>query len=176
MKPRVAPDVFAVFAVDPGGTSGWASAVLRNRGSVRQTLRRASRKGTFEAGQTRGSYDDQAWELFELYLGFRYRAHTELGVPVANIDLVIEDFQLRQMAVELTPVEIRAALVVSTRALHNRPIVYQQPSQALSFATSDRLRDWGVWVTGFGGRLEHAADATRHLSLRVAKVLDGLVE
>lgn len=167
----VVPDQFAVFAVDPGGTSGYAQAVLRSRTSTRQTLLRASRKRAWSAGETRGDWVDQAWELFELYLGFRYRAHIELGIAVEDIHLVIEEFELRQRNVELSPVQIAAGLEVSARVLAGS-IEYQSASQAMTFATSDRLRDWGVWTVGS----EHARDATRHLALRVAILLRGTVE
>jgi hypothetical protein len=44
-------------------------------------------------------------------------------------------------------------------------VTFQAPSDAMTFATSERLKRWGLWVKG----KEHERDAWRHLATFVAR-------
>lgn len=186
------PEKFAIMAVDPGGTTGVAQALLRtDRGeTTKAMLRRAVRKEALKVGQVvaadvdRGTRFDalgQAAAVWRAWRDFAYRAQVEYGVPVPYIFLVIEDFALRQRDAELSPVEVTFALLAllrtemgtwptfSTRV--EQRLRFQMPSQAMTYATNERLKGWGVYPLTVGK--EHARDALRHLALGASRVLQG---
>jgi hypothetical protein len=74
--------------------------------------------------------------------------------------LLFEDFQLRTLAAELSPVRITAVAVYMAQKmfLPPRPIFKQMPSLAMSTVSDDRLKSWGLYKRG----QEHARDAERH--------------
>jgi hypothetical protein len=162
---------YAVFAVDPGGTSGVARGVFVNQGSLAATLR----GHRLEAWEVEGEPEEQAWEIAAEFLDWAMdlRAHR-----IPDVDFVSEAFHLRQRSADLSPVEVmsgvKALLIPRATALetgepHVRPfwsMVEQTASEAKSFATSARLRQWGLFALGRGS--DHKRDATRHLAYRVA--------
>lgn len=178
----VIPDTAAVLALDPGETTGVAAALLnlKRASTTKGLMRRVVEKRMLKVQQVTGSPEDQAWELFELWKEFVFLSHIENGVPRDAVVLVIEAFQLRQRDANLAPVEIIGALKALLRGPSfgrdgeltlwgwGRP-VFQTPSQAMGYATNDRLKDWGIWTVA----QEHGRDATRHLALRASKLLQG---
>jgi hypothetical protein len=83
----------------------------------------------------------------------------------------IERFQLRQMAVELSPVSITAKIEYGLWLMEKwsaeedgrdmgrgRMIFKQEPSLAKRTLTDDRQRDWGLWEPG----KDHKRDAVKH--------------
>jgi hypothetical protein len=160
---------FAVFGVDPGGVSGWASGMFRPahvNDEMGDLVGRAVERGVLVGGECRGSYADQTWELFEKWLGFRHDWVTEYGQDADRCYLVVEDFALRKRNVDLTPCYVTGGLV--TLARHYEPIM-QMPSEGKTYATDDRLREWGAWLVGS----RHARDAVRHVLTR-ASIVYGL--
>lgn len=186
----VVPEKFAIMAVDPGETTGVAQAFLNaTRGSsTKALLRRAVRKEAVRVAQVvpaehyvGGPYASAsiARQLHAAWLSFLFRAVNELSIPVPNVYLAIEDFQLRQRSANLSPVEVTHAFYMSLMGINGTwPSMNMSPegrirtqpaSEAKTYATDARLRDWGVWSIG----KEHGRDATRHLALRASKILDG---
>lgn len=179
----VIPDSFAIMGIDPGGTSGVAQGVFSARGTVKQTLRRAVRKGVLRATVLNAPPEEQAHYLAITWRDFRFRCEVELGIPIGAIWLAVEDFHLRQMAVDLSPVEVVAGL----RAVQRVPVangwrddvregglVRPSASEAMTFATNERLKLWNVYDLGRGrGYGDHARAALKHVCLGVSKVLDG---
>jgi hypothetical protein len=153
-----------VFAVDPGGTTGWAwcslpvAPFLELRHDLIAELE-------FDCGQVDGLENAQTSQLMQIMYDLRFD-----GGP-----LIIEDFVLRKFTKDadlLAPVRITARLEyavevgcwmvdgIPTRAgtFRQFKIRKQQPSLAMSTVTDDRLREWGLWEVG----QPHARDALRH--------------
>lgn len=134
----------SVFAVDPGGTTGWAFVASGER-------------LVFESGQLVGDEITQTRELVRLIRECKAD------------DVVIEDFVLRQgiarsgagsRRVTLSPVRITAMLEYAL----GLSLPKQSAADAKTFATDARLRTWGTYVRG-----DHARDAMRHAMLRLAR-------
>jgi hypothetical protein len=180
----VVPEAFGIMAVDPGGKSGVAQGVFSNRVTAGQTLRRALRKGMMKATVVDEDPVRTAVVLAQAWLDFRYRCVVELLIPEPNVYLSVEDFQLRQMAVDLVPVEVAAGLAVLVRSdVCGGPAGIRRPSasEAKGYATNDRMKLWRDPVTGRAvydlgrgrGYGDHARDALRHVCLGVSKCLAG---
>jgi hypothetical protein len=186
-KAVVIPDAFAIMALDPGGTSGLAAGVFAPRPSdqptVKQTLRRAVRKRMIQALVIDGPPERQGHRVARGWRDFTYRCNVELGLPLTDIWFVVEDFNLRQMAVDLAPVEVTAAVrtaqtAPTTSGWHDDVpegrYVKVSASEAKTFATNDRLKLWTVYDVGRGrGFGDHARDALKHVCLGVNKCLEG---
>jgi hypothetical protein len=158
----------SVFAVDPGGTTGWAEisvpveSLLDRQVDLFLDL-------SFDCGQITGDPNSQVEELGGLLWQFKG--------PV-----IIEDFILRQFRQDrdlLAPVVVTAKLeyeifVSNKQRVYQQRVKRQQPSLAKSTATDDRLREWGLWEVG----APHARDSLRHTMtfLRRAKTDRKLLE
>lgn len=157
-------DRLSCFAIDPGGTTGWALVTV----PVRNLLDRQVNLLTdmeFDCGQIVGPENEQAWEIGGMLWSFRG--------PV-----IIEDFILRQFRQDadlLAPVRVMEKVDyeifcanMQRKKTSQLQIKKQQPSLAKSTATDDRLKEWGLWVPG----QPHARDSLRHsvTFLRRAKV------
>jgi hypothetical protein len=174
---RVVPEAFGIMAVDPGGKSGAAQGVFLNRGTAKLTLRRAARKGVLRATVVNEEPVRTAVVLAQAWLDFRFKCVVELSIPEPNVYLAVEDFNLRQMAVDLVPVEVAAGLAVLIRNdVYGGPAAIRRPSasEAKTFATAERMKLWNVYDVGRGrGFGDHARDALRHVCLGVNKCLEG---
>jgi hypothetical protein len=160
----IVPDVVAIAAVDPGRVTGVARGVFRldTEMSVAEAFQGADE---FESWECEGSDEEQAIELTE-ELADWFAGLNIGGIAIPNLHLVFEDFQLRTRFASLEPVEVRAAFNArwTWKVID---IQLQQPSHAKTYATDDRLRRWGAWQKGS----THRRDATRHLLLKLNKVL-----
>jgi hypothetical protein len=189
-KVRLVPDVFGIMTVDPGKASGVAQGVFRSLGTERATLRRAVRKRAIRASVLDGWPWEQAHYLAVTWRSFKFKATVEWGVPVGAVFLVVEDFQLRQMAVDLSPVEVFSALravqrVPVTNGWHDDcdagGLIRPSASEAKTHATDARMREWGVYDLGLKAdrrgtsklQGDHARAALKHLCLGVNKCLEG---
>jgi hypothetical protein len=155
---------FAVYTLDPGGRSGTANGVF----IAQKTLVSTMRAHSVEAKEWEGDSVLQAANIARDYHDFYRRAKAS---RIDRVELVVEEFRLRQMAVELSPVEVTFALKAYLNVLKLPGVtVFQSASQAKSFATSPRLKRWGLYAVGRGS--DHKRDATRHLALRVSTIID----
>jgi hypothetical protein len=175
---------FAIMAVDPGDTTGIACGLFRDQETVAKTVRRAVLKRAVRTGFVRDAPERQGVLLAKEWRSFVYFASVEQRVRFDRCYLVVEDFQLRQMAVALSPVAVEAALRARTveqllsgdwhddvaEGCYSR----QSSADAKSRVTNDRLRELGLWPLGrIPGGGDHKRDALRHLVLKIARLLDG---
>ena len=190
MGVKVALDAFAIMTVDPGGATGVGEGVFRNLGTVDKTLRRAVSKGMIRLAVIDGPVIEQAHFIASFWRSFKFKMTVELGVPSGQVFLDVEDFTLRQMAVDLAPVEVYAAMravqrVPVTNGWHDDVLPGQLhrlgASEAMTFATMERMKGWGVYQIGVnadrrgGPRMvgDHARAALAHLCTGVNKCLEG---
>jgi hypothetical protein len=84
--------------------------------------------------------------------------------PWYGAALVIEDFLLRKRSMDrelLSPVRLTAALEYAVEAEGlNMTLHRQQPAEAMTVATDERLKAWGLYKRA--GGMQHARDADRH--------------
>lgn len=155
---------FGVYTVDPGGKTGTAHGVFLKQ----QTLVSTLRAHTVEASEWTGDPVIQAANIARDYMAF-YKHAKASGIE--RVELVVEDFKLRQMAVELSPVEVTFALRAYLRVLKLPDVAaYQSAGSAKSFGTAARLKHWRLYAIGRGS--DHKRDALRHLALRVSTIID----
>lgn len=143
-----------IFSVDPGNVTG----LVRATGVQSWT----DIKFSMELG------DVLSWEVDcrEPHGGAALIAEEILtSLEDGEVDLVIEDFILRNRSMDrsmLSPVRVTSALLgilVHEDVMDRVNLTFQQPSQAKSIATNERLKRWGLWIVGS----THERDAMRHL-------------
>jgi hypothetical protein len=172
----------AIMAMDPGGKTGVAWGIFDVNG-----------KSPIEAIATRmedgsctvdGREEDQIRELALLWRAWLRRCVAKHCMPEDSVELVIEDFQMRkgdwaEGTDIILPVRVTWGLIGYRLgqvdeyerggwgpALAPR-VILQQPSQASTYATDDRLKRWGLWVRG----REHERSAWRHVACRVNSIV-----
>lgn len=163
----------AIFAIDPGKTTGIAWGLYRLRGKVRDTLQGVE---LFGHAQVQGqSPVDSSAQILRHLIDFKgqlmVKGHDTPGVPEMPL-VVIEDFILRPQAATqdremLSPVRLTGTIegmLWSTFSGMGPKVEFQMPSEAKGFATNERLAAWEVNVTG-----RHAKDALRHIAVRIGK-------
>jgi hypothetical protein len=159
---------FAVYAVDPGGTTGWARGVFLPQNTLAATLRAHA----VVAGECRGSTLDQAFELTNDILEYKDRVRKD---GIRDFVIVFEGFQLRTQRVDLSPVEVIAGTraLLATEGVELTDKNFQSPSSGKSFGTTPRLKHWGLYAAGRGS--PHKRDALRHLALGVERKMSGKI-
>ncbi len=149
------PSYLNLFAIDPGGVSGWAHFIIPRASMFGDAPSEITSWGT---GEVYGDEDEQALELCRLIRevqGMDYK----LGPAV-----ICEDFDygspLKDPKV-YSPVRIAAKLKLLHRMgrMSDSRFLMQSRTQAFSTATDERLKAWGFWVPSSH---EHERDATRH--------------
>jgi hypothetical protein len=164
------------MGIDAGGTTGvaWWSGELKD--GLGETLR----DGEFGFTQvdcgdgSAGGERAGAKQLAELYMSVS-ADWTLAAVPVPCQYLVIEEFVLRQKVgskqrVGLSSPRIGALLEgMLVRVVDEQCVARYAPSRSKQFATSERLKDWGLWCRS----MPHARDAAKQVALHVAVLLDG---
>lgn len=144
--------------VDPGGTTGWG--VMSVYPELLVTDKPVHKNIVhWSCGDTHGNENQMASEMLQLF---------DLWEDAA---VGIEQFDLRQMAVQLSPVSITGkieyglwlmekwAAEEEEREMGRGRFVFKQtPSLAKTTLTDDRQRDMGLWVPG----PDHKRDAIKH--------------
>lgn len=173
------PVGYSVVAVDPGTATGLAWVVVGRselkRHGVVGAMKEAREDGRLQGQEVKGSddKDSAAFILSWIEMWQREAARRTRGRVQRHHQIVIEDFILRERTKDrslLAPVRITAALefglyifssedLSTPSGLLTAGITHQQPSDAKSNATDDRLRSWGLWWAGS----PHIRDAIRHL-------------
>lgn len=150
-----------ILAIDPGGTTGWSLLVLRRTAGFSQDELLDTNQDIC-LNQKLNWWHGQIDCIRDQQLGVHQLKRIMDDWPTAAI--VMESFFLRKtrLGIDLSPVEIiaqiRGHLYYQGRTMH-----MQQPSQAKTTATDDRLRLWGCYTSE--GGLQHARDADRHAIL-----------
>lgn len=161
----------ALWTCDPGGTTGYARAVIRTRMPSGKKTGRISKLDYLEQLEAweekrqplaTGIQLVRDWEKWSRRM---YDKHKAKGV------LVMENFNLApggafHQNVLLPVVALSAARTCSILELGADYIVQQQPSLKAN-VDNDRLKEWGMYVVG----KEHARDAVRHFAVRAARYL-----
>lgn len=157
---------------DPGGTTGWSVMSVDPLALVDPNVKILDSIFHWAQGEIVGPERDQADEAAELICAWP-------GCVVG-----IESFRLRQFRRDedlLSPVRLGSMIDwaagrgggagVAADVLP-APVVWQTPETAMSTATDDRLREWGLYVRE--GGLGHARDATRHAITWYRKCKEGV--
>lgn len=148
--------------IDPGTTTGVILADLRKKkygemGSPSERLRVGMEEGDVQALEvdTRRWWESTLADTVEEFMRSGSGGWT-------SIPLVVEDFILRtqdKRKETLDPIRVTSSLVaVLIDRGWDGKLVLQQPSQAKSVVTDDRLRAWKLWIVGSS----HKRDAMRH--------------
>lgn len=164
---------FGVMAVDQGGSTGIAYGILDD--THESTLRKLELIELKESQTISGHWSTQAVTIAENFSRFRVLCGREFPQAIPAY-LVMEDFILTRFASSeregIYPAWIGGAVhgyrLGMARAYEKGGwgpaaeigVTWQQPSEAMTFATDERLKSWGFWVRG----KEHERDAFRHLA------------
>jgi len=173
-------NVYAIFAVDPGGSTGLAWGCFHKDD---QTVQEAF-KNKFAYGQFTIEDTDRN-QVVEISRRWRQLYKTwvnGLHIPPHDCYMVIEDFVLGPKTpsgkAPLRPINIGQGVYyyrLGSSHEHERwncgdipPVLvyWQTPGQASAFARDQRLKDWGVWIKG----KDHERSAWRHVALRIALI------
>lgn len=165
---RAAVSYLGVMAVDPGTETGVAWAVCGASGTIRDRL--GSAPSPPKSATLAGPYVGQAYEIFARWVQFIERAEqisNRLGEEI-YCSIVFEDYILTRLdSFErhgLDPVRVTSAFCALLGDKWNA-VKYQQPGEAMTFATNPRLKQWGLWVKG----KDHERAAMKHLVTFLAK-------
>ncbi len=167
-----------IFTVDGGTTSGVACGEFPVCVSAWDGLT----QGKWESWDVVGPTALQAWEIVGEYSD-RVGGVSHRRVPKRH-SFVVEDFVVRlgpgagSKRELLDPVRVASACEAlswqrpKSAAAEPGPrwffIDWQQPSQAKTFATNQRLRKHGLWERGVS---DHRRDAVRHMALRYSLMI-----
>ena len=173
---------YGIMAIDPGGSTGVAWGRFdKNADSVKDAL---SARWYSSSTTIEGSVVSQILQLSKIWRKFYGECVNSLGIPPNDVHLCVEDFNLagsnrRPKAGEDPLISVKIAWGLwgyrSGQAHeHERwggvsgPVYihWQTPSQAKSYATDTRLKEWGVYVRGS----THERDAWRHIAFRIAEL------
>ena len=174
---EVEPFWVSVFAVDPGGDSGWAWLLYERRllqsdgavGAVRLGMDISDPWCLF--GQVDCSDERHGAErLAHFVRRARERSERIAATDQLRCCLVCEAFILTERtkrASTLSPVRLTARL----DAILGDEVEWfeQTAADAKGVCTDDRMKQWGLWQPG----QPHATDALRHLVLWLRKELNN---
>lgn len=154
----------AVISIDPGGTSGWSILQAHPVALLDTEYPILSNIECWRNGQFTGNENQQAKDVLDMIEAW------------PGCAVVMEGFILRKFSSDeelLSPVRLIAKIEYG---LWLKDMTYfpQQPSEAKSVATDDRLKSWGLYKSE--GGMQHARDADRHgiTFLRKCKAKAGL--
>lgn len=162
----MANDAPVVVAFDPGGITGWS--VIKVHPEALCTA--APILGNIEHwahGQIISPANDTAEQACVDDM-------VALVAQWPGCAVLIEDFILRMLTTGrdlLSPVRLTAMLCYALNKELGIEVTHrQQPSEAKTVATDERLKNWGLYERD--GGLEHARDADRHAILWLRKAKD----
>ena len=171
----------SIFACDPGGNSGlaWGTFPVGYGMSVYDSFKLRIDDGSDTLD---GSESSQALAIAELWRQFLREKVKKNQMEPERVEFVMEDFVLRPGAhgggkEGTSPIRIAWGVwgirVGRSQEFEEwspnpqtviQPIIWQLPSEAAGYATSQRLKDWGVWVRG----REHERSAWCHIAYRLS--------
>jgi len=145
-------DAPTVFAVDPGGTTGWSVISVHPEALLRPDIPILKNIEHWGHGQLTGPENEQCAEILGLIDSW------------PGCCVLFEDFIVRSAMPGrevLSPVRITAKVQFGLYlAATEVPFFTQLPSEAMNVATDKRLKEWGFYQRE--GGLGHARDADRH--------------
>jgi hypothetical protein len=139
---------FGVVALDPGGTTGWATF---NCDKIENPLDGVTEYVDWSWGRGQLDWNDHHNDL-DVLLG---------TLQVQDYTVVCEGFEYRNRARAGLVLVSRDYIGVAKRFCQERkvPYVEQTAAQAKGFVADRHIRKLGLWYSGN----KHAMDATRHL-------------
>jgi hypothetical protein len=158
-------ETHAIFAVDPGGTSGVCAGYVTLGKTMKATLPDALT--SVKKAETKGSYRAQGRLLAGMARKFLMIANVEQSMRMDRIHLVVEDFVLRMPAstTNLTSCWVAASFATALNR-DDMDITWQTASDAKR-VNNERLKRYGLYEIGS----EHKRDAARHFALKVDKLI-----
>lgn len=162
-----------VYAIDPGGTTGWAVIWFDPNTIVDKAQAVDKSVVAWQAGVISGSENGQIDAMLAHIKRFGVSNYEETG----EMAVVVEAFNLRTQIRDpevLSPVRLTAALDyvlykgIKCRdgVVRNFQRIPQQPVDAMNVMTDARLRLWNMYLPG----PDHPRDATRHALLWLRRV------
>lgn len=165
---------YGFFALDPGLSSAMAWGITRDEKSVARRIAAIHDSGSDTLIEP--NWLLQGRIISQRVASFRTYCHKK-GLPTYFVceDFILKAFKTSERA-QLYPVWVAAAVMGYRQGISDAyeaggfgptaPVeaVWQQPSQAKTYATDERLRRWGYWIRG----KEHERDAWRHAILFIA--------
>lgn len=134
---------------DPGGTTGWSLFAVHLEAMRSRDYSIVENVVMWTAGQFKGPETVQAEEMLGLVRAW----------PGARVG--VEQFILRQLNVDLSPVRITSMFEMGlSRDMPGKQYMLQQPALAKTTISDDMLRSLGYWPPLSG--MEHARDAVKH--------------
>ncbi len=167
---------FSIAAIDPGLSTGCAWACVGRKELKRLgahgALLSAVEAGRWQGEEINGDSDAARVQAILLWLESRHEATYRVtsGYMSAVSHFIVEDFVRREDTTDsslLAPVRIMEKLF--EWVLPDDPLMQvlkQQPSQAKSVVTDDRLKSWGLWMRGS----RHVRDANRHIIIALRQI------
>ena len=146
-------DVLPIFACDPGGTTGWSLMLLPallNGNPIfnyPQEVVVAAKKRWWHGEINCYEEDYGVYQLIKILEQW----------PSAAV--IFEDFFVRQMAVDLSPIRI-ISKVEYYLWTQGRRMLKQQAGHAKPAISNERMKVWGIYTSEHA--LQHARDADRH--------------
>lgn len=166
----------AIFSIDPGGTTGCATALIDLRQpTVARCMMRAKRKGLIRTWNLKGDPIEQAWAISRSVADYFFFVHIERSlIQSGRAYIVMENFELRTLAADLAPVQIKAGVETLLSGAYGIDgkwkeegfYTTQMPSE-MTFCSDDMLRKWGLMK----GRSPHERAALKHMARRIDRFL-----
>jgi hypothetical protein len=168
-----------VFSCDPGGATGLTWGIFNpHAGSIEKIL--ASK---LEDGSTTVTGDErtQIREVATLWQSFFSGCVRSALLPPERVWFVCEDYIYAPgVNYEGDSAKISTALIWGIegyrmgradefrvgrgrKQVHVPTMILQPAGMAKSYATKERLKEWGMWERGHGGKREHEFSALQHL-------------
>lgn len=185
-------EVLTIFAIDPGGSTGWSGLkvpvrLLSSLGVARTLVRCRHRHGTVRrsggpkvlgGGAVYDKSDsphvtdilDTARGLYQEFMGWEDEDGEWVEDPDAQFCFVMEGFDLREQSMDpgmLSPIRVGSILMDRLDQIGNtNRVFFQSASDAKNVVNDERLKRWGFYDRESG---PHARDADRHAILMLRR-------
>ncbi|AYN58040.1 resolvase [Mycobacterium phage Fowlmouth] len=163
---KISRDNLSMIALDPGGVTGWSHIIFPAKvGGVDifslpiEVL--LKNKIQWLHGQVDCRMDEDLGVHILRKCLFSHKWHSAI---------VFEDFQLRTLAADLSPVTITAKLEHHLW-LQGRRINYKQMPSMAKRMSNERLEGLEVYTSR--GGMQHARDADRHIIMTIRRCMEG---
>jgi len=178
MPAEVAGMTVGIFGCDPGGSTGIAWGVFDEGAPIAQSLRDRAHAGSTTVT---GDAPTQIREIADIWAAFYQACTQHAGLDHDEIWFVCEDFVYRSKQVyggDDSSISISIIWGIEGYRMgkwdsqkHDQldrypSMILQTAGEAKSFATKERLKDFGIWVVG----RDHERSAWAHIALLLKKL------
>lgn len=166
-------DVRHLMTVDPGWTTGVCELTVDfSKGkTIKGLVRRGLKTGSLRSYEVAGTVRSQCWQIYSRFDDVCSDLIERRIVVPENCWMGVENFNLRDLAADTVPLEIKGGLdsLMGWPLGHNHNFVLQDPSMKAG-CSNDRLKRRGLWVGS-----PHERDARRHMVVLIDRILAGSV-